>query len=179
MRIRFITLGFLCVALLSSAWGNVIAAAFCPRYASNRDCCVDHAVSKPKQVEHHSSCHHEMAGMEMDDMQMETETSSDSRTDPSAQNSQAELTSESSTDQVAFELPIEECAHCWSHSQSTSGTASVVTVDASKRLVDTNLPTADFTVAPPSASSILVTPSEHGPPGISLPRHVLINVFRI
>jgi hypothetical protein len=174
MRMRFLTLSFLVVALLFSAWGNVIAAAFCPRYASNRNCCVKQTVSKPKQVEHPSSCH-----AEMDGMPMETETSADSGTDPSAQNSQANLASESSTDQVAFDLPIEECPHCWSHSQPTSGAASVVTVEASKRLVETNLPIADFAVAPPPAFSILVSFSGHGPPGISLPRHVLINVFRI
>ena len=179
MRMRFLIPGFLVVALLFSAWGNVIAAAFCPGYASNRNCCVKQTVSAPKQVEHPSSCHAEMAGMEMDGIPTETETSADSGTDPGVQNSQATLTSESSIDQVAFDLPIEECPHCWSHSQPTSGAASVVTVEASKRLIETNLPTADFAVAPPPAFSIFVSFSGHGPPGISLPRHVLINVFRI
>jgi hypothetical protein len=175
MRKRFLILGFLIVALLFSAWGNVIAAAFCPGYASNRNCCVKQTLSTPKPVEHPSSCHAEMAGMEMDGMRMATESSADS----GVQDSQAQITSESSTDQVGFDLPFEECPHCWSHSQPTSGAASVVTVEASTRLLETNLPTADFAVAPPPAFSILGAFSGHGPPGISLPRHVLINVFRI
>jgi hypothetical protein len=179
MRMRFLSMVLLVVAMLFSAWGNVVAAAFCPRYASNRNCCIKQTVSPPKQAEHPSSCHAEMAGMKMDGMPMETETSADSGTDPGMQNSPAELKSESSTDQVAFALPIEECPHCWSHSQPTSGAASVVTVEASKRLVETSLPTADFAVGSPPAFYGLVSLSRPGPPGSSLPRHVLINVFRI
>jgi hypothetical protein len=110
---------------------------------------------------------------------METESSADSGTDPDVQKSQKNLTSESSTDQIALDLPIEECPHCWSHSQPTSGAASVLTVAASQRLVETDLPTADFAVGSPPAFYSLVSFSAHGPPGISIPRHVLINIFRI
>lgn len=177
MQKRFFSIPILILAFVLSAWGNVIAAAFCPRYASNRDCCVKPVASQPRQVEK-SSCHHEMAGMEMDDMQMETEAFSDSTTDSNAQASPAALTAKSSSDQVALDLPIERCAHCWSHSQPTSGTASVVPVDPSRQLVE-NSPPANSRFALRSVSPISITPSEHSPPGIALPRHVLINVFRI
>jgi hypothetical protein len=177
MRKQSLLIVFVVVALLFSAWGNVIAAAFCPRFALNHDCCLKHGTQPSKQAKHESSCHHEMAGMEMDDMQMETEP--DSAPDTSGQNSHAQLPSESSSDEVALDLPIEQCACCLSHSQTTSGTASVVAIDPSKQLVETNLPPANFAIGLTSALAGLIVPSEHSPPGPSTPRHVLINVFRI
>ena len=169
----------LLLTFLAGAWGNVIAAAFCPRYASNRSCSIKHIVHQPKQVDSPSSCHHEMAGMEMDGMQMETEAASDSQTDSTAQTSEAQLTSDSSSDQVALDLPIEQCPHCWSHSQPTSGSVTTVAVDPSKRLVETDSPPAALSFVSLSAVQIFIIPSEHGPPGTALSRHVLINVFRI
>jgi hypothetical protein len=176
MRKR-LSIVFVVVALLFSAWGNVIAAAFCPRFALNRDCCLKHAARQANQVKHESSCHHEMAGMEMDDMQMEIEV--DSPRDASAKNSQVELTSESSNAEAALDLQIEPCAHCFSHSQPTSGTVSVVAIDPSKRLVETNSLPANFAIGLTAAFADSIVPSEHGPPGSSSPRHVIINVFRI
>jgi hypothetical protein len=174
MKKRPLSIVFVVVALLFSAWGNVIASAFCPRFALNHDCCLKHA---SKQAKHESSCHHEMAGMEMDDIQMETEA--DSAPDTSAQNSRVELPSESSSDEVALDLPIEQCACCLSHSQTTSGTVSVVAIDPSKQLVETNSPPANFAIGLTSAFAGLIVRSEHSPPGQSTPRHVIINVFRI
>jgi hypothetical protein len=58
-------------AFLLSAWGNVIGAAFCPRYLSNRASCIFHEPPQPKQVDVKTSCHHEMGAMEMGDMRMD------------------------------------------------------------------------------------------------------------
>jgi hypothetical protein len=118
-----------------------------------------------------------MAGMEMDDRQMETEA--DAAPDTSAQNSHAQLPSESSSDEVALDLPIEQCACCLSHSQTTSGTVSVVAIDPSKRLVETTSLPATFAISLASAFAGFIVRSEHSPPGQSTPRHVIINVFRI
>jgi hypothetical protein len=172
MRKRSLAIIFVVGAVLFSAWGNVIAAAFCPRFALNRDCCVRHSSQQAKQAKHESSCHHEMAGMEMDDMQME------SPSETSASNSPVE-SAESSSEQVAFDLPIEACAHCVGHSQPTSGTLSVVAIDSSKRLVETNSLPACFSIDLTRAFADLIVPLEHGPPIPSSPRHVIINVFRI
>jgi hypothetical protein len=178
MRKRSLSIVFVVVvALLVSAWGNVIAAAFCPRFMLNGDCCLKHGAEPSKHVKHESSCHHEMAGMEMDDMQMETEA--DSAPDTSAQNSQVEVPSESSSDEVALDLPIEQCACCLSHPQTTSGTVSVVAIDSSKQLVETNSLPANFVIGLTSAFAGLIVRSERSPPGQSTPRHVIINVFRI
>ena len=159
--------------LLFSAWSNVIAAAFCPRFAQNRDCCLKHTAQQAKQVKHDLSCHHEMAGMEMDDMQME------SPSDTSASNSLIESASESTSEQIAFDLPIEPCAHCVSHSQPASGTVSVVAIDPAKRLVESNSLPPNFAVDLTAAFADLVVPSEHSPPSPSSPRYVIISVFRI
>ena len=177
MRKRSLSIVFVVVALLFSAWGNVIAAAFCPRFALNHDCCLKHGTQPSEQAKHKSSCHHEMAGMEMDDMQIETEA--DSAPDTGAQNSHGQLPSESASDEVALDLPIEQCACCLSHSQTTSGTVSVVAIDPSKRVVKTNSLPANFVIGLTPAFAEMIGPSEHGPPGPSSPRHVIINVFRI
>jgi hypothetical protein len=165
------------MALLFSAWGNVIAASLCPRFMLNHDCCLKHETQPSKQAKHESSCHHEMAGVEMDDMQMETEA--DSAPDTSTQNSPVQLASESSSDEGALDLPIEQCACCLSHSQTTSGTVSVVAIDPSKRLVQTNSLPANFAIDLTAGLADLIVPSEHSPPSPSSPRHVIINVFRI
>jgi hypothetical protein len=177
MTKRSLSILLVVVALLFSAWGNVIAAAFCPRFALNRDCCLRLGVQQARQVKHSSSCQREMARMEMDDMQMEPEA--DSAPDISPQNFQAQLAPESSSDIVALDLPIEPCAHCLSHSQTISGTASIVAIDPSKRLVETNPLPASFSIDLTRAFADLIVPSEHGPPSPSSPRHVIINVFRI
>lgn len=177
MRRRSLAI-FLVGAFLLGAWGNVVAAAFCPRYRLNRDCCVKQAAPKSKQVERTSSCHHEMSGMKMDDMQMENESPSESGAEPLAKDSQV-LRLESSSKESAFDLPVEACVHCLIHSQTASGTATIIAVDPSKRLIESNAVSASFEVALPSAFSISITPFEHGPPGAPVPRHVLINVFQI
>jgi hypothetical protein len=184
MRKRSVSILLLVVALLLSAWGNVIAAAFCPRYAFNLECCLKHSAARAKKVEHKSSCQHEMTDMEMDDMrmdnmQMERKDPSESAADSIVENSPIEFTAENSSDQLAFDLPMEACAHCWSHSQPTSGAVASVAVDPSKRLVETDAPPANLAVALPSGFPATITPPEHGPPGNSFRRHVLISVFRI
>jgi hypothetical protein len=112
-------------------------------------------------------------------MRMETEAAQDSSTDSTAQSSKAEVAPESSNDLVAFDLPLEQCAHCWSHSQPSLGNVSVIAVDPSKQLVDTSFPRADSQFGLSSVSPVSISPTEHSPPGFALPRHVLINVFRI
>lgn len=169
---RSLSIVFVIVALLFSAWGNVIAAAFCPRFALNRDCDLKHTAQQLTQ-KHDLSCHQEMAGMDMGDMQM------DSPSDTGASNPPIEPSPQSSGEQVALELPIEPCGHCMIHSQPTSGTVSVVAIDPSKRLVESNSLPANFAVDLTSVFADLIVPSEHGPPGPSSPRHIIINVFRI
>ena len=174
VRKRFVSIVFVVVALLFSAWGNVIAAAFCPRFSLNRDCCLDHVTHQTNQAKPESSCHHEMGGMEMGDLQdMQMEAA------PNLQNSHVQPTSESSSEDIAVDQPIEACTHCVSHSQTTSGAVSFVGLDPSKGLVETDSPPASTSIRWTLAFTNVIVPSEHGPPAPSSPRHLIINVFRI
>ena len=115
------------------------------------------------------------------DVQPRSDESSEfgTRADATSETSQVGATSASSSHEVAFDLPIQTCGHCWMHSQPTSGPATVVAVDPSKRLIAADAPLTNCAFALPSALPVSIKPSEHGPPGNSFPRYVLINVFRI
>src|SRR5258705_5242532 len=181
MRMRSFSITLLVVAFLFSSWSNVIAAAFCPHYSSSRNCHIQ--PRQAKQVEPESSCHHEMDALEMGDMQMDatdmgSEAASETAANPIPEKLPVQIATESFSE-VAFAFPTEPCGHCWTHSQPSSRTTVVVAVDPSKRLVETNAVPADLVVALPSTFAVPIIPLEHGPPGSSFPRHVLINVFRI
>jgi len=110
---------------------------------------------------------------------MESEPASETANTSVADNQSIQVAIESSAERVAVDLPSEPCGHCWMHSQPASGIATLVVADPLKRSVETSAPPADFALVLPSAFTIPITPLEHGPPGNALPRHVLINVFRI
>lgn len=179
MKRQSLIIAFVLGALLLSAWGNVIAAGFCPRSALQRDCCPQPLLQPSRQVKH-ESCHHEMAGMEMSGMEMgdpQTEARADSAADTSSHNS--DVAPESSLDEIAVGQPIQACNHCLSHSQTTSGNISVVALDPSKGLVEPDSLPASSAIDWARAFTEVIAPSEHGPPPPSSPRHVIINVFRI
>jgi hypothetical protein len=172
----------LLVAFLLSAWGNVVAAAFCPAYLA-RNCRVRQQTQPPTQVDH-KSCHHEMGNMEigdmkMDEMEMDEDPTPQSEITSFPENLYTQIAPESSFAEAALEFPGEPCGHCWMHSQPTSGTGTMAIISLSSRLIEGDAPFADSVIELPSAFSVPITPVEHGPPGNSLPRHVLINVFRI
>jgi hypothetical protein len=164
------------VTFLISAWGNVIAAAFCPRYSA-RDFSVKQTIQEDRSAKS-ESCHHEMAQMDMDmdgaSMDIESDSSDESQITtnaPAADSPNPVL--------AAFALLDETCGHCWMHSQPSSGTGTAVAQARLSRSIETDLPRADFASATTPTFIIPIIPFEHGPPGDSLPRHVLINVFRI
>ena len=181
MRKRSLSTIVLAITLLLSAWSNVIAAASCPRYLNSVGS-VRHAGPQSKWVVGKSSCHHhEMAGMTMDDTQMEAETVSDLKTnaDSTGEASQIELTSDFLNNEAAFDFPLEGCAHCWIHSQPTSGAVAAAVLNPAKQVVETDAPLTNVALAIPSSLPVSIRASEHGPPGNSFPRHLLLNVFRI
>ncbi|MCU1267243.1 MAG: hypothetical protein JWM21_3561 [Acidobacteria bacterium] len=177
MKKRPLLIPLLVVALFFSAWSNVIAASFCPRFTPNRACSLKHLTPQARPVKPESSCHHEMAEMQSDDMQMETEAGPPTET--SAQTSPVEPAPESASEQAVLDLPLEMCAHCRSHSQPTTVAASLVAVDPSQRLLHTDSLPTEFADNLTTAFTDSIVPSEHSPPGPSSPRHILINVFRI
>ena len=182
MTKRPLAIFLLVVVFLFSAWGNVIAASFCPGYLS-RNCSVKHEVPQTTQVVR-ESCHHDMAsmdmgGMKMDDMQMYEDSAQESEATSVVETPLTVSVTESSINQAALEVPAERCGHCWMHSQRSSGTGTLAAVNPSARSVDAMAPPAESTVALSVPNPTSTGPSEHGPPGNSFPRHILINVFRI
>jgi hypothetical protein len=126
-----------------------------------------------------------MAEMEMSDMQMDgTEIQGGEADIETLNNSMADAPSiqvetEISTQPIVIDRPAETCGHCWMHSQPASGAATLLAVHPATRLIDTNAPPSECAVALVNGFTVSISPQEHGPPGNALPRHVLINVFRI
>jgi uncharacterized protein involved in copper resistance len=154
MRKRSLSSGALLLALLLSAWGNVLAAA-CPHMGQDHACC--HAKVTPHPASHHG----------MDEMQMS--------------DTQAGHEAEQSADARALDKPVETCEHCMGRSQLPTPPATLREVEQSKRGEDVCAPPA---LSEPLSITTLFVPivlaREHAPPtAVSSERHVLINVFRI
>jgi hypothetical protein len=138
-------------------------------------------VSHTPLVLQESSCDHEMSdmkmdGVRMDDIELETQVPS-----PAAENwtHGMQATAQDSSDHAVVESPGEGCRHCLMYPASTSAAATLVALNPANRLLETDAPLVKLEVALPATFSVSIIPSEHGPPGKSFPRHVLISVFRI
>jgi hypothetical protein len=176
MRKGRISILILLVAFLLSAWGNVIGASFCPRYLAQN--CFARNTQQAKQVDR-ESCNHEMSDTDMGDMQMDGDSVSEPEVTDVGENPTIEVATGVSLERIALDLPNEPCGHCWMHSQPSSGTGIMATVNPSPRSVEALAPPADITTALGFPNPIATEPLEHGPPGSSSPRYILINVFRI
>jgi hypothetical protein len=160
---RAVSIFLITAAFLLSSWSNVIAASFCPHY-SVRDFAIKQPVEQNSPADS-APCHHEMAQMDMDgESQSKTHASTTDTPRPAP---------------AVLELPNEPCGHCWMHSQPSSGNGTVVAPSSLSQSAAVDAPPLDTAIALPLTFIIPITPVEHGPPGISRPRHVLINVFRI
>ena len=120
-------------------------------------------VTQVSENGHESSCDHEMAGMEKD----------------GTKTGDMEVTSPDSSDHSVIGSSREPCTHCITYSQSSSAAAVPFAVDPARRLIEAGVPTVQVELPLPSGFLHAIIPSEHGPPGALLPRHVLISVFRI
>ena len=176
MRTRRISVLILLVAFLLSAWGNVIGAAFCPRYMA-QNCFAKHS-RQAKQVDR-ESCHHEMSDTDMGDMQMDGDSATEPEVTSISENQTIEVKAEPSLEQSSLDRPNEPCGHCWMHSQPSSGTGTLTAVDPSPRSLEALAPPVEVTITLGFPNPIATEPLEHGPPGSSSPRYILINVFRI
>lgn len=121
----------------------------------------------------------EMSDMQMDQTEMQGEADAETLNNSIADAPPIQIETETPTQRIVIDRPAETCGHCWMHSQPASGAATLAAVDPSTRLIDTNAPPAECAVTLAHDFTVSITPKEHGPPGNLLPRHVLINVFRI
>src|SRR5712691_3248694 len=165
---RFLSTGFLVAALLFCAWGNVVAAAFCPRFALA-------SASVSKQLKHRPASQGKTCGMEMGDMQMAG--MDEPATDDNTRDLQIDRTEESTTENALDRLPG-LCTHCSMHSQVASEPVSVGVIHSERESAETTSSgSALVSLSPATVTSD--RPTTHAPPGDLPPRYVLINVFRI
>ena len=120
-------------------------------------------VTQVSENGHESSCDHAMADMEKDGIKT----------------GDVEVTSSDSSDHSVIGSPREPCTHCIKYSQSSSTAAVPFAIDPARRLIETGVTAVNVELPLPPGFLHTVIPSEHGPPGALLPRHVLISVFRI
>lgn len=166
---RFFSISFLVAALLLCAWGNVLAAAFCPHFALANG-------SSGKQLAHRPASPAKMCDMGMGDMQMGG--MAEPAVDESALNLQIDVAGESTTDSDALDQPMGLCTHCLMHSQAASGSLSVGAINPERRSDESRAPNSALV----SLLPVIVTSVRqigHAPPGESSPRNVLNSVFRI
>ena len=185
-------LAVLSTIVLLSMWSNVLAATLCPHRRGNSDCCWMREVNNlsPAGLRGIHMAHLQMSDTDMSDMQMDGIDMPDMQMSGMAM-SHSEI-SDRRVDEVTGESgpylqatgdtvtqPAQSCSHCILHSQSGatlplrvvapgSYTHEVIATEGSSEIVDPVL----------SLVSRLDL-HDHGPPGISGPRYVLINVFRI
>ena len=182
MSKRAIFTFFLLLAFTAGASRNVLAAAFCPRIASVRACCLKHKSHPSQSYETHDM--HDMDMGEMADMQMgemKMDMSAESSEEASTQKQIEPLAEvEQDTEATAVDRPIETCSHCLSHSQLPLGSVTLRETESAKRSADlTAAPQVIEQVSLTALPSLIVDQREHAPPGSSSPRHILINIFRI
>lgn len=154
MHKRFFATTVLAGALLFSQGGNFLIAALCPHLRSGMASCEKQSAGAPTS--------HEDMG-HMGHMEMEPEPAS-----------------QPNPDAFALGQPIDPCSHCAVHSRTTPNIASFRATEAAKRSVDLSIPLHFSRVAPVAVSpDTVLTLRAHGPPGEAVPRHILINIFRI
>jgi hypothetical protein len=154
MHRRFLAIAVLAAALLFSQGGNFLIAALCPHLQSGIASCETQWAQAP--MSHQDMGH-------MGHMEMEPEPAS-----------------QPNPDAAALGQPIGTCLHCAVHSRTTPNTASLRDLETTRRSVDLNIPLHFSKVAPVTLSAVAVLTSRaHGPPGEAVPRHILINIFRI
>jgi hypothetical protein len=154
MHKRFLAISGLTASLLFTQGGYFLVAAFCPHLRSGMASCETVRAEPP--MSHEDMGH--MGHMEM----------------------QHEPASQPNPDALALGQPTGPCSHCAVHSRRIPTTVSLRETEGVKRSGDLNIPLNSSRVAPVSVSPVAVLTSRaHGPPGEAIPRHVLINIFRI
>jgi len=148
-------------ALLFSQGGSFLIAALCPHLQSGTASC-EAQVATPT-MSHEQMAHEEMGhAMHHGDS---SEPESFATTNPG---------------KIALSQLPEACSHCAIHSGTTPTGATLRFADTVKRSFDLNIPLAASRVGSVVASSVSVLSSRaHGPPGETVPRHLLINIFRL
>lgn len=153
MSRRLFSTTFLSFALLFGQGGSFLIAALCPHLSTGVMQCD---MRSPGSVGDHDH----MADMEMDPQSGKLPSNSDV---------------------TAFNLLPEKCGHCSVHSGSTSSSLiSIRHLEASKRATDLTVPLLLKSLEPTMIQVLeRLTTRSHSPPGDTVSRYILIDVFRI
>lgn len=169
-EMRRATLLLVIPLLLLSGWSNVLAATLCPHMMHDHSCCPagKHSDSSHEQI---VAAHDEMAMSEMGEM---GDMGGMEMTPAPVKPSEDVVNN-------AISQPINQCAHCLSHSAPTTTTSIIGSVNQAKR--DGEAPALQVLnqfVPKLQPAVLLISARQHAPPGVHLtPRHILIGVFRI
>lgn len=147
------------VTLLFSQGANVLVAALCPHLGSPSQPCITQAPKTDSDHQH------------MDHTKMDSSEGESVSAEPSA--------SGESSGRIALSQPVGACPHCSMHSRTSSNPASFREIETAKRASDLDIPLVEAIVFEQEPAVANLVTRAHGPPGSEIPRHVLINIFRI
>lgn len=153
MNRRLLSTTFLSVVLLFAQGGSFLIVALCPHLRTGVMQC-------DARLPGQSMDHDHMADMEME------QQPGDVPTNP---------------DLTAYDVPPEKCTHCSVHSGTApSSFFSTRHIEASKRATDLTVPLLLKSPEPAMGQVVERLPaSSHSPPGDTVSRYILIDVFRI
>lgn len=153
---RLVSTTFLSFALLFGQGGILLIAALCPHLQSGKASCETQGSTAPMTHEEMGHRGH-------------LEMKEDSALQPAAESD-------------SLGQPLGTCSHCAVHSRTVPNPASLRQTEAPKRSVDLSVPIHSSKVAPIAPRPVAaLTSRAHGPPGegAGIPRHILVNIFRI
>lgn len=152
MSRRLFSTTFLSFALLFGQGGSFLIGALCPHLSTG-------VIQCDMRDQGSVANHDHMADMEMD---------------PQLENLP------NNPDVTAFNLLPEKCGHCSVHSGTTSSSLSIRHIGASKRATDLTVPLL-VKSSEPTMIQVLerLSAHSHSPPGDTISRYILIDVFRI
>ena len=162
MHKRFLAITVITTALLFSQGGSLVVAALCPHLQSGMASCETGASTSKSG--HEAMSHDDMGHMgHMAHAELKHEQAS-----------------QANPDALAVAQQIDPCRHCAVHSRKNQNTASLRETEAAKRATDLYIPLEFSRIAADSVAAVpVLTSRAHGPPGDSIRRHILINIFRI
>ena len=166
----------LLVAFVAGECGNVLAAAFCPHAGSARVCCLKHNPNPAQSRKDHTV--HQMDMGQMADMQMEM-PAEPSEHATSRQQTEPFAEVDDNAPAAGLDQPLEPCSHCLSHSQLPLGPGTLRETESAQQQKDAITTGLTPHNASTTLPGLIFDPRDHAPPGVSSPRYLLINVFRI
>jgi len=188
MRKRFFPTS-LALLLVVGSLGHVFAAAFCP-HRPGHDCCptttAGAQLDTQTQQLMQGMAMHTVANesMPMDSGDMPGMTISDPRIANSSFAISKGTQLPTSAELFAvdkLELPMDDCAHCMSHSGIQNAPVSSASVPnlSNKDLCSVPSPVLRFPARPAMTLTQIGLPGKHAPPKSMAAKHILLNVFLI